>query len=426
MYKKYPKYKPSGVEWIGEIPEEWDVKPLFTVLKERCLKNIGNREKNVLSLSYGNIIRRDINENFGLLPESFETYQIVEKGNIILRLTDLQNDKRSLRVGLVNEKGIITSAYVCLEIANNTNKYLSMLLHAYDFLKVFYGFGGGVRQSMKYEDIKRLPIILPPLSEQAAIADFLDEKTAKIDEVIGKKKRLIELLDEYKTAIINHAVTKGPNPNAKMKPSGIEWIGEIPEEWEVKKLKWVFKTYNGSTPKSDIIEYWDGDICWITPDDLGKLVNEIILTSNRKITKKGYDSCGTSLVPAGSLVLSTRAPIGHLAIAGVQLCSNQGCRCLVFKRNDSKRFFYYLLKTQKNELESCGQGTTFLELGSDKLNSIKLLVPPLSEQSAIAEYLDKKTAEIEKAKLDIQKEIETLKEYRTALISEAVTGKIKV
>ncbi|WP_354635621.1 restriction endonuclease subunit S [Planktothricoides raciborskii] len=199
--------KDSGISWLGQIPKHWLSLPAFTIFQEQQISNKGMIEKNLLSLSYGNIIRKDIDTHYGLLPQSFETYQIVFPGNLILRLTDLQNDKRSLRVGLVKEKGIITSAYLCLTPHKLISEYAYYLLHSYDITKVFYTMGAGVRQTMKFVDLKKLSILVPPLSEQKAIAHFLDQETAKIDTLIEKTKTSIEKLKEYRTALISAAVT---------------------------------------------------------------------------------------------------------------------------------------------------------------------------------------------------------------------------
>lgn len=200
--------KDSGVEWIERIPGSWRVCPLFAAAREKEKRNYGNQVQNVLSLSYGKIIDKDVSDNFGLLPESFETYQIVSKGNIILRLTDLQNDKRSLRVGLVRHQGIITSAYICLDFFRDIDpSYAFYLLHAYDITKVFYGLGGGVRQTMKFEDLKWLPILMPSAAEQQVIASFLDREATKIDALISRIREAITSLKEYRTALIFAAVT---------------------------------------------------------------------------------------------------------------------------------------------------------------------------------------------------------------------------
>ncbi len=200
--------KDSGVEWIGEIPAHWEIKPLFSLMQEKKIKNIEDGNLEVLSLSYGNIVGREVANNFGLLPESFTTYQVVDKWNIILRLTDLQNDKNSLRVGQVKQKGIITSAYVCLQTSVDLiPEFAYFMLHSYDIRKVFYGFGGGVRQSMIFKDLKHLPIVYPAIDEQIQIIEHINTEIDKLDILILKQEELIELLIEYRTSIISNAVT---------------------------------------------------------------------------------------------------------------------------------------------------------------------------------------------------------------------------
>ncbi len=202
--------KNSGVEWLGEIPAHWDETITSALFMENKRKNKGTQETNLLSLSYGNIVRKDINSNEGLLPETFKAYQIVYPGHIILRLTDLQNDKRSLRVGHVNEKGIITSAYTSLVKKSNaveSSQYFYYLLHTYDLKKVFYGLGGGVRQSLNFNELKKLRLLSPPSVEQTAIANFINSKTTQIDSLISKINKAIKTLQEYRTALISAAVT---------------------------------------------------------------------------------------------------------------------------------------------------------------------------------------------------------------------------
>lgn len=200
--------KDSGVEWIGQIPSHWEVKRISDIASKQKIKNIGMEEKNLLSLSYGKLKRKDIENNFGLLPESFETYQIVNQGNIILRLTDLQNDWTSLRVGLARERGIITSAYLCLRFSKLINPIFAYyVLHVYDLSKVFYWLGSGLRSVMKFEDIKVLPFILPPLEEQQAIADYLESKTAQIEKIIETIHLEVEKLKELRKTLINDVVT---------------------------------------------------------------------------------------------------------------------------------------------------------------------------------------------------------------------------
>ena len=200
--------KDSGIEWVGMIPAHWPVHPVYTYFGERKNKNRFGTEDNLLSLSYGRVIRKDINTSDGLLPESFNTYNIVEAGDIIIRPTDLQNDKRSLRTGLVKEHGIITSAYIDLcPIKKVDSRYFHFLLHAYDVMKVFYNMGNGVRQSLNYSEFSRLMVFEPQYEEQVAIADFLDAKVDEIDGIIDQKKEQLEVLDSYKKSLIYEYVT---------------------------------------------------------------------------------------------------------------------------------------------------------------------------------------------------------------------------
>ncbi len=202
------KMKDSGIEWIGEIPEHWEIHPIYYYFEERKHKNSLCKEQNLLSLSYGNIIRKDINALGGLLPESFNTYNIIEKDDIVIRPTDLQNDKRSLRTGLCKEHGIITSAYITLIPKKKVNsKYFHYLLHSYDIEKVFYNMGNGVRQGLNYSEFAKLLVISPTKDEQKDIVAYLDEKCSSIDSIISTKKQQLEKLEEYKKSLIFEYVT---------------------------------------------------------------------------------------------------------------------------------------------------------------------------------------------------------------------------
>ena len=205
---KNVEMKNSGIPWIGKIPKNWDIHPVYFYFNERKHRNSLGKEQNLLSLSYGNIIEKDINKIGGLLPESFNTYNIVESGDIIIRPTDLQNDKRSLRTGLVKEHGIITSAYIDLMPIRPINTtYYHYLLHAFDVMKVFYNMGNGVRQGLNFSEFSHLMLFEPPIGEQHRIADFLDAKCARIDSIIQKKQELLANLDTYKKSLIYEYVT---------------------------------------------------------------------------------------------------------------------------------------------------------------------------------------------------------------------------
>ena len=202
------KMKDSGIPWVGEIPEGWEVCPLWTAFYNRKNKNTEGLEKNLLSLSYGRIIEKDIETKDGLLPANFNGYNIIEDGDIVLRMTDLQNDHKSLRTGLCTEHGIITSAYITLAPKETVDsRYFHYLLHSYDIEKVFYAMGEGIRQGMNYNEMKCMNIIVPTLSEQKEIADSLDSLSNSVTEGIDKHNQLIAKLQEYKKSLIYNAVT---------------------------------------------------------------------------------------------------------------------------------------------------------------------------------------------------------------------------
>ena len=200
--------KDSGIEWVGNIPQKWEVSPLYVCFKERKNKNKEEQENNLLSLSYGKIVRKPIDILEGLLPESFSTYNIVEKGDIIIRPTDLQNDKKSLRTGLVQEHGIITSAYIDLYLTGIGDvRYYHYLLHAFDEAKVFYNMGNGVRQGLNYSTFSKLPILTPSLEDQSNIADYLDSKCSLIDALVQTKNEKLDTLQDYKKSLVFDYVT---------------------------------------------------------------------------------------------------------------------------------------------------------------------------------------------------------------------------
>lgn len=200
-------FDPTSFEWCTLKPVHWREVPLFTLGSETSLKNRGSQEDNLLSLSYGEIVKKDINTNEGLLPESFDTYQIIEPGDIVFRFTDLQNDKKSLRSALSRDKGIITSAYLAFRVTGCSPEFLALQMRAWDLMKVFYAMGSGLRQSLKFSDVKRMPVLLPPLEEQAEIVQALQKRHSKIKELKGQIEIAIEILKERRSTLISAAVT---------------------------------------------------------------------------------------------------------------------------------------------------------------------------------------------------------------------------
>ncbi|HGC4258561.1 TPA: restriction endonuclease subunit S, partial [Escherichia coli] len=403
-YQAYPEYRDSGVEWIDAIPFHWEVLPTFSLCEASTKKNIDGAENNVLSLSYGKIIPRDIETNFGLLPESFNTYQIVENGDIILRLTDLQNDKNSLRVGLVKQKGIITSAYLKLNSQGSMlSEYLYRLLHSYDTTKVFYGMGGGLRQSMKFEDFRRLPLLLPSKNEQGKIIDFLDHETAKIDNLIEKQQQLIELLKEKRQAVISHAVTKGLNPDVPMKDSGVEWLGEVPKHWHICKLKWFANLKSGDFITSNSIEP-EGNYPVYGGNGLRGYYSHFTHNGEYVLIGRQGALCGNINYAIGKFWASEHA---------VVVTPNE--RAVTIWLGELLR----IMNLNQYSVSAAQPG-----LAVERITDLYIPIPPYQEQINIGTYISKYISLDKKLIEHSTDNIELLKERRTALISAAVTGKI--
>jgi len=404
--KPYPEYKDSGVPWLGEIPAHWEVKPGIAFLSERKEKNVGMKESTVLSLSYGHIIIKSPDKLHGLVPESFETYQIVEPGNIIIRGTDLQNDKVSLRVGKVRHKGIITSAYLCLQTKNGIlPDYAHVLLHAYDLMKVFYRLGSGLRQNLSFFDFKRLEIIVPSKEEQRLIHEYVRSTSAKINKFIRNKRRLIGLLKEQKQNIINQAVTRGIDPNVKLKPSGVEWLGDIPEHWETVKLKHISSMKSGDNLTSyQIVE--SGEYPVYGGNGLRGYFNEYNREGKHLLIGRQGALCGNIHSVEGKFWATE-----HAIVASA-------------RGNILIKWYYYILSVMN--LNQYSESAAQPGLSVEKILDLRTILPPCDEQDAIAEYIEREVEPLDQAIARAEREIELMTEYRARLISDVVTGKVDV
>lgn len=429
-FPAYPSYQDSGIEWVGDVPSHWLRQPLFALVAERDESNEGMIENNLLSLSYGRIVRKDIDNNDGLLPASFETYQIVEPDDIVWRLTDLQNDQRSLRTAIVRERGIITSAYLATQPCGIAPRYLSYLLRAYDLTKVFYSMGGGLRQSMKFADVKWLPIMLPPANEQVAIAAFLDRETAKIDALIEEQRRLIALLKEKRQAVISHAVTKGLNPHAPMKDSGIEWLGEVPAHWEVAPLKRVLQTAtSGPRGWSDLLGSEGG--IFFQSQNIGTDMNVILDGAARIAPPAGPDADRASLRIGDVVVCITGGRTGAVAfvdhLPDDAFINQHVCLVRPHPAYASGHFISFALFSEVGQKQlavamyGLKQGLSLVDI-----RDLIMPIPPLIEQEQIAASLASRFSEFDALMAEASKAVALLSERRAALISAAVTGKIDV
>ncbi len=400
MKSTYSEMKKRSVEWIGEIPEQWETKYLFQIVSQVKCKNINGQETNLLSLSYGKIKRKNIETTEGLLPASFEGYNIVEPGDIVLRLTDLQNDHTSLRVGKVRERGIITSAYVTLRPFQGESQYLYYALHAYDLKKGFYGMGAGVRQGLTFTEARMIEIPFPAMEIQLAIADYLDEKCGAIDEIIEQAKATIEEYKAWKSSVIFEAVTKGLDPNVEMKDSGVEWIGKVPKHWSIEKAKHCVTIDHGSDPKTegDIPVYGSG--------------------------ASSFKTCGEFKEGPTVLVGRKGATLHIPHFVNGKYWNVDTAFDVKSKSNLRLRFYYYLAICF--DYKYYMSQTTLPGMTQTNYLNMKIPVPKLIEQDKIIIYLDQKCSAIDEIIAEKEALIADMDAYKKSLIFETVTGKRKV
>jgi len=411
--------KDSGISWVGNIPSHWGVHPVYFYFGERKNKNRFGQEDNLLSLSYGKIIRKDINTSDGLLPESFNTYNIVEAGDIIIRPTDLQNDKRSLRTGLVRERGIITSAYLDLcPIKKVNSRFFNYQLHAYDVIKVFYNMGNGVRQGLNYSEFSRLPVFEPPLDEQEHIADFLDGKCAEIDALVADVQAQIDTLEQYKRSVITETVTTGLNSDAEMKDSGIQWIGMMPSHWECIRGKYILKYIQKPVREDDgvITCFRDG---------------EVTLRSNRR--EDGFTLADKEIGYQGIDIddLVVHGMDGFAGAIGISDSRGKASPVLnVLDTEQNKRYIMYFLRSMAYSdvflAMATGIRVRSCDLRWNKLAELFYPVPPIDEQTAIVEHIDTVLDKANEVIADKKAQLEVLDAYKKSLIFEYVTGKKEV
>ena len=418
--------KESGIGWIGQIPEEWEVAKVNHIFEEHKQKNRGNKEKNLLSLSYGRIIRKSIDSSFGLLPESFDTYNIIQRGDIVLRLTDLQNDKRSLRVGLARENGIITSAYLTLRLKNleSNDSYMYYLLHTYDICKVFYNFGGGVRQGGTWSDIYKMELLIPPCNEQQKIADFLDKKTAQLNKIKNLLEEQIQKLKDYRASLIYETVTKGLDKTVPIKDSGIDWIGQVPEGWGVKPLKYLASYDDETLTQSEINS--NQKINYV---DIGTVEFTKGINGYQELSMSDAPSRARKIAKKGDTIISTvRTYLKAIAYVNDDYIVSTGF-CVVRPKKVNSKYLNYTIMSDSftGPVSKYAWGVSYPAISSSQLVNIPIPFPEsIEEQLSIVDYLDRKMLQINQL-IDIkQEQIDNINKQRQTLIYDYVTGKRRV
>ena len=418
-------YKPSGIEWLGEIPKHWEIKKckFFFIIQNTIIGDLWNKTK-LLSLTLNGVVERDINNPEGKFPSDFSTYQLVKRGNLVFCLFDVEETPRA--IGLSQIDGMITSAYTVIKVVNQNERFLAYLFISLDNGKNLSFLYRGLRKTISKEDLLNLKIPLPPLQEQKAIAEFLDKKCDKISQFIESKQKLITLLQEKKQALINEAVTKGLNPNIEFKNSNIEYLGEIPHHWEAVKVKYVATTNIG-------LVYDPSEIT--TNENIGYPVLRANNIQNGKIDYKDVIYVAKKiddkqLAISGDLLMCVRNGSENLLGKTAKIENNNfsfGAFTAII-RSDFNNYLYWIFQTEmlKKSISSFIVSIGIGQISQDDIKNFKIPLPPLEEQKAIANFLDKKCEKINSVIEKTKKQIELVKEYKNTLINEAVCGRIQL
>lgn len=427
MFEPYPDYRRTQLKWFEYIPESWAVlrtKQMFCLVIEKAPAN--NKMELLSVYTHIGVRPRKSLEQRGNKASTTDGYWVVKEGDMICnKLLAWMG-----AIGVSHYQGVTSPAYDILRPIKSCNTdYYHFLFRTKKYLQQFKIRSRGImdmRLRLYFDQFGQIPVPVPPRVEQDQIVAYLRAQDAHIARFIKAKRELIGLLTEQKLRIIDHAVTRGLDTSVALKPSGIEWLGDLPEHWDARKLKFVTRRIaGGSTPKSDEPRYWGGDVVWVTPKDVSK--TNSLNGSLRTITREGLRSCSTTLVPSGSIVITSRAPVGNVAIAGVELCTNQGCKAIVPATEVMiTDYLFLLLLRMKERLQVLANGTTFAEIGTSVLANEFVPLPPVSEQVTICRWIEDECSPVNEAIARAEEEIKLIREYRDRQIADVVTGQVDV
>lgn len=427
-FPRYPTYRDSGVAWLGEVPEHWAVKPLWTCF--RRTKRTGYEDEQLLSVyrDHGVVPKASRDDNFNKPSDDLSVYQLVIPGDLVINKMKAWQGS----VAVSNHRGIVSPAYFVYEALHSQNgRYLHYLMRSPRYVAGYLTFSKGIRPNqwdLEPQLHSRMPLVFPSGPEQALIAAFLDRETAKIDALVAEQRRLIELLKEKRQALISHGVSRGLNSGAPMKSSGIEGLGAVPEHWAVMKMKWVAKMESGHTPDKKIPEYWEnGDIPWVSLNDTGYLKdNDHISETAFATTEMGMANSSAHLLPARAVVFSRDATIGRCAITTRPMAVSQHFIAWICGGSIVPEYLLLRLRSMTGELDRLTTGATVKTIGMPEVRTLVTPVPPLAEQQAIIDWVSHETAKLDNLTAEAERAIDLLQERRTALISACATGNIDV
>lgn len=420
------KMKDSGIEWIGKIPEGWEVVPVRSCFDEVRTKNTDGQEQNALQFKSGNIISKT---NFtantdDYVADTITNYTVVLPDTVMINGLNLNYDFKSLRVALVKEKGVITSAYLAIfpDRKKIFPQYATYLFKGYETKMAFHNMGAGIRKTLGYKEFKNQPLLLPSKEEQNKISAYLDSKCSHIDIMLSKIRSSIEEYKKLKQAVIMQAVTKGVRGEREMKDSGVEWIGAIPKDWDILNL--VAHT-SMLTPMRDRPENLDGPIPWIRIEDFdGKYISSS--KASLGVSKETVRSMNLKIYPVGTILCTSSCIMGKCAIVSRELVSNQRFIGIIPDQNTCENFLYYLMLSNSERMNYLATGALQANLSRSSFEHLKVQFPSYQEQKEISDYLDTTCAEIDKLIAKKEQLVKELECYKKSLIYEVVTGKREV
>ena len=444
--ERYEEYKDSGVDWIGEIPAGWRIVPFrrfLSLYKGLAITKADLASEGVPVISYGQIHSKSntgVATHQGLLRyvagdcPALQSSSLTSVGDIVF--ADTSEDVEGCGSAFYIDRYGVYAGYHTL-IAHpsdsSSGKYLAYLFQSPEWRSQIRKRVSGVKLfSVTRRILSDCTVLQPIKSEQVAVVAYLDAKTTEIDSLVEDCEREVELLQEYRKAVISEAVTKGLDPNALMKDSGIDWIGEIPEHWEASSLLRHAKLESGHTPSKSHPEWWIEDKCtipWVTTADVHRFRSGAVTSIEdtvEHISEDGLDNSSARLLPAGTVALSRTASVGYSVVLSKPMASSQDFADWVPDDNLDSFYLLYCLRSMDEVFEQLRMGTTHKTIYMPDMRKLRIAFPPMDEQLSIVAYLDAKTAEIDSLIADYQAMAGKLREYRTSLISEAVTGKFKV
>ncbi len=416
--------KDSGIEWCGMIPKDWNVMPNKYVMYKKKALCAKYNEEDILSLTMEGVIVRDLDAG-GKMPATFDGYQIIHPNNLLMCLFDYDVTPRC--IGLIKNEGLTSPAYSQFVLKNgNEAKYYYYYYLMLDNTKELLHLAKNLRHSFTEDQLGAIKAPVPPVAVQKKISEYLDKKCAEIDAIHADIEKQIETLEEYKKSIITEAVTKGLNPDAEMKDSGVEWIGNIPFHWKVKKIKYsatLTRGVFGHRPRNDP-KYYDGDYPFIQTGD--------VASSNKyiKIFSQTLSELGKSVskeFKKGTIALTLAANVGDAAILDFDSYFPDSVMAIIPNKNINNVYLYYILSVMKTEFLKVAIINTQMNLNVERVGNVYIPITfNESEQREIVNYLDLKCTEIDGAITDKKQQLETLEQYKKSLIYEYVTGKKEV